>query len=76
MVSKKLEAENIVIYTSFEKSDAELDTEIEQNFPEAEIFFSKLSEPLPILYGTNLHIFVRFRDSYAIVRFKISKKDC
>lgn len=67
---KKLEAENIIIYTSFEKSDAELDTEIEQNFPEAEIFFSKLSEPLPILYGTNLHIFVRFRDSYAIVRFK------
>lgn len=71
---KKLEAENITIYTNFEKKDDGLDNEIEENFPEAEIFFSKLSEPLPMLYGTNLHIFVRFRDSYAIIRFKNPKE--
>lgn len=66
---KELNKENINIYTTFAKEDKSLDAEIEKILPETKIFFSKLSNPMPLINGTNLHIFVRFRDEYAIIGF-------
>jgi len=67
---KMLSEQNIVIYTNFANDDPSLDSEIESHLPEMEIFFSKLSDPMPLIQGTELYVFIRFSDGYAIIGFK------
>jgi len=67
-ILKELSANGIQLLTSFETE--EFDAEIEKNLPEMDICFSKLETPIPALYGSDINIFVRFPDEYAIIRFK------
>ncbi len=67
---KALTLEGIQLYTVFDQNDALLDDEIEKLLPEMEMFVSKLSDPMPALQGSDLQIFIRFSDEFAVVRFK------